>query len=117
MDAFVRDCPPLRVVEVHPEVSFAEMGGRPVAWSKRTWRGQHERRRLLAAHGLAVPDELGPLGEVSPADDILDAAAVAWTALRVARGQAFSLPATAEVFSDGWPAAHVGVTVRGASDL
>ena len=105
VDAYVRDRPPLRVVEVHPEVCFAEMGGGPVTWSKRTWRGQHERRHLLAAHRLAVPDDLGLLGEVSPADDILDAAAAAWTALRVARGQAFSLPANPEVFSDGWPAA------------
>ncbi len=88
VDGYVRDRPPLRVVEVHPEVSFAEMGGGPVAWSKRTWRGQHERRRLLGAAGLAVPDDLGPLGEVSPADDVLDAAAAAWTALRAARGEA-----------------------------
>ncbi len=105
VDAYVRDGPPLRIVEVHPEVSFAEMGGGPIRWSKRTWRGQHERRRLLAAHGLAVPDDLGMLGDVAPADDVLDAAAAAWTALRVARGQARSLPATPEVFSDGWPAA------------
>lgn len=105
VDAYVRDRPAPRVVEVHPELSFAEMAGRPVAWPKRTWRGQHERRRLLAAQGLAVPDDLGLLGDIAQADDILDAAAAAWTALRVARGQAFSLPATPEVFSDGWPAA------------
>jgi predicted RNase H-like nuclease len=104
-DAYVRGGTPLRVVEVHPEVSFTEMGDGPVAWSKRTWRGQHERRRLLAAYGLAVPDDLGPLGDLAAPDDVLDAAAAAWTALRVARGLAFSLPATPEVFRDGWPAA------------
>ncbi len=38
-------------------------------------------------------------------DDLLDACAAAWTAVRRARGEAESLPAEPEVFSDGIPAA------------
>jgi len=34
-------------------------------------------------------------------DDVLDAAAAAWTARRYANGQAQSMPGTPEVFSDG----------------
>jgi predicted RNase H-like nuclease len=38
-------------------------------------------------------------------DDVYDAAAMAWTARRVARGEAVSLPDPPEVFSDGIPSA------------
>jgi predicted RNase H-like nuclease len=36
---------------------------------------------------------------------VLDAAAAAWSARRVAAGTAVLLPDPPEVFSDGWPAA------------
>jgi predicted RNase H-like nuclease len=38
-------------------------------------------------------------------DDVLDAAAVAWTARRYVDGAARSLPDPPEAFADGWPAA------------
>lgn len=67
------------VHEVHPEVSFRALrGGGPLP-RKKSWAGQHERRRLLAAAGLDLPEDLGPLG-ACPADDVLDAAVAAWTA-------------------------------------
>jgi predicted RNase H-like nuclease len=82
-----------RVFEVHPEVSFAALAGGHLAYPKRTWNGQMERRRLLAAAGLELPDELaGPAGGV-PVDDVLDATAAAWSASRIAGGAAASLPA------------------------
>jgi predicted RNase H-like nuclease len=82
-----------RVIEVHPEVSFCAMrGGEHLAFAKTTWNGQAIRRRALAAHGIVLPDELdGPPGGI-PVADVLDAAAVAWTARRHARGESCSLP-------------------------
>jgi len=94
-----------RVVEVHPELSFAAIHGSPVKASKKTWAGFQERMRLLESAGLVVPSDLNTLGLRASPDDVLDAAAAAWTAMRVARGEAESLPDPPESFSDGWPAA------------
>jgi len=77
--------------EAHPEVSFREMAGSPLQAPKKSWEGQRLRRRLLADHGIVLPDDLGAANMV-PVDDILDAAAVAWTADRIARGCAGRLP-------------------------
>jgi predicted RNase H-like nuclease len=94
-----------RVVEVHPEVSFAAMNGAPLDASKRTWRGIERRRALLSEVGIDLPADLGELGRRAAVSDVLDAAAVAWTAMRVRSREAHSLPDPPEVFSDGWPAA------------
>jgi predicted RNase H-like nuclease len=80
-----------RVREVHPEVSFAALAGRPLAYSKKTWNGHHERAALLRRAGVAIPLQLDA-GLVA-ADDVLDAAVVAWTATRIARGEHGTLPA------------------------
>ena len=80
-----------RVIEVHPEVSFAVMAGGHLAHAKSTWNGQMLRRHILAGHGIQLPDTLDKAGEV-PVADVLDAAAVAWTARRYMRGEARSLP-------------------------
>jgi len=79
-----------RLIEVHPEVSFCAMAGAHLAHAKSTWNGQMERRRLLAERGIDLPDRLEHAGDV-PVADVLDAAAVAWTAHRYARGEASSL--------------------------
>jgi predicted RNase H-like nuclease len=91
-----------RVFEVHPEVSFAALAGRHLQYSKRSWNGQLERRRLLAEAGLELPDRLA--GGDAPADDVLDAAVAAWSATRKARGEAQSLPSHPPV-QDGRPVA------------
>lgn len=93
-----------RVVEIHPEVSFATMAGSPLTARKRTWAGV-EHRRLLADAGIPLEGDLGPSGHQAAVDDVLDAAAAAWTARRVAREQAQPLPDPPEVFSDGLPCA------------
>lgn len=80
-----------RVVEVHPEVSFRELAGVPVAWTKKSWNGLALRRRLLDDAGIFIPDLLPEAGAVA-VDDVVDAAAVAWSAARVAAGTARSLP-------------------------
>lgn len=81
--------------EAHPEVSFREMAGEPLPYAKKTWSGQARRRELLAKQGIVLPDQLGPAGQAPP-DDVLDAAAVAWTAHRMATGAARSHPAPPE---------------------
>lgn len=83
-----------RLFEVHPEVTFAEMSGRTLHY-KKTWAGTNERRRLVRAAGIEIPDDLGAAGVV-PVDDILDAAAVAWTADRIAHNAAEAIPAEPE---------------------
>jgi predicted RNase H-like nuclease len=91
--------------EVHPELSFAALnGGAVVGPSKKTWNGQMIRRALLARAGIRLPDDLGAAGVV-PADDLLDAAAVAWTAARIARGQAVSFPDPPQPDDAGHPIA------------
>jgi predicted RNase H-like nuclease len=81
-----------RLFEVHPEVSFwALAGGIPLTHRKKSWAGQMARRSLLATTGVDLPDDLGPAGRVPP-DDILDAAAAAWSAHRIAQGRAGSFP-------------------------
>jgi predicted RNase H-like nuclease len=78
--------PPL--YEVHPELSFAALaGGAPLADSKHTPSGLAIRRALLAEAGIALPSRVPGAAE----DDLLDAAAVAWSAGRVAAGAAVTL--------------------------
>lgn len=89
-----------RIYEVHPEVSFAAMGGRPLADPKTSWNGQHTRRQLLRACGIDVPDNLASIGVVPP-DDLLDAAAAAWTANRIASRKATTLPGTPPIDRGG----------------
>ncbi len=80
-----------RVHEVHPEVSFCELAGEHLQWSKKSWNGLQRRRRLLAAAGIELPDVLPALTSVV-ADDVVDAAVVAWSARRIATGAARTLP-------------------------
>lgn len=94
-----------RVVEVHPEVSFARLAGFPLPDGKRTWAGACGRRRLLADAGIQIADDLGEAGRWAGVDDVLDAGAAAWSAARVAEGAATPLPDPPVVYSDGWPAA------------
>ena len=104
VDAWVRHAG-ITVVEVHPEVSFATLAGRPLAEGKRTWAGAIHRRRLLAQAGIVLDDDLGPAGSAAAVDDVLDAAVAAWTARRVARREAQPMPDPPDVFSDGIPSA------------
>ena len=101
----VRAARPGLLFEVHPELSFAALNGGPVvAASKKTWNGQMTRRALLARAGIALPDDLAGSGVV-PADDILDAAAVAWSATRIAGGRADSFPRPPQPDDTGQPIA------------
>lgn len=95
LDALVRAKPRCRIVEAHPELAFARLAGTPVLAKKKTAEGRAARLALLAAAGLPeIADwlDLLPRKLVAP-DDSIDAAVLALTALRVARGQAECFPA------------------------
>jgi predicted RNase H-like nuclease len=92
-----------RFREVHPEVSFRAMnGGLPLGQGKKSAVGALERVELLRREGI----ELRDLSEAAgvPLDDVLDAAAAAWSAQRIATGAAQSLPDPPEEI-DGYPVA------------
>ncbi|MBS2937144.1 DUF429 domain-containing protein [Nocardioides sp. J2M5] len=99
VDAWVRGRPGATVVEVHPELSFARMAGAPIAASKKDAAGVADRREALAAHGIVAPPWFRGAGFGE--DDLLDACAAAWSAVRHALGVSEAYPATPEVFSDG----------------
>lgn len=93
-----------RVFEVHPEVSFWALAGRPMEYSKGKPEGFEERRQLLAdALGVAVWSRIEARSVARPAepDDVLDAVVAAWSAHRLATGQAGRLPAIAETDGRG----------------
>ena len=71
--------------------------------SKKTTAGRAARVAALEGAGLALPPVVRGRGYA--VDDLLDACAVAWSARRVLRGHADSLPDPPEMFSDGIPAA------------
>jgi predicted RNase H-like nuclease len=84
-----------RAFEVHPELSFLALTGLPELPPKKTWEGAHLRRGALEAAGIVLPGDLGLAG-AAPVDDLLDAAAAAWTAARIASGEAECLPSDPE---------------------
>lgn len=103
VDTWVRGRPGARVIEVHPEVSFARMAGSPLLARKKDADGVRARREALAAHGVVAPAWFRGAGFGE--DDLLDACAAAWTAVRHVLGVSASFPEVPEVFSDGIPAA------------
>jgi predicted RNase H-like nuclease len=97
-DAFRRTAAAPPLYEVHPELSFAaQAGGTPLADSKHTRAGLAIRRALLARAAIVVPTRVRGAAE----DDLLDAAAVAWSAGRVAAGTAVRLSDPAQRADDG----------------
>jgi predicted RNase H-like nuclease len=95
---------PCPVYEVHPEVSFSLLTGAPISAGKRTAAGLAARRQALEGAGILVPTDLADASGVA-ADDVLDAAVVAWSARRIAAGQARSFPDPPELSADGRAAA------------
>ena len=90
-----------RVREAHPEVSFAMLnGGWPFHANKKTPAGSAQRAVLLRrAFGAAFAALVLPRGAAP--DDLYDATVLAWTAARIALGEAVSLPAEPEWDSRG----------------
>lgn len=83
--------PPPRVAEVHAEVCFWELNGKkPTRDKKRDNAGQEERLTLLRRHFSRIDAEVTAACEDLKLSsyDLLDAAAAAWTARRIASGAA-----------------------------
>jgi predicted RNase H-like nuclease len=85
-----------RLVEVHPELSLAELGAAGPLPSKKTAAGRAARVALLTGW-------LGDLGDLPPGDDGLDALAVAWSAHRWLAGRARTLPGVPAYDEKGRP--------------
>ena len=94
-----------RLAEVHPEVSFSELAGEPMTFGKKTPAGEAERLAALEAVFSNVRDavETPIQGPPRPSlDDLLDAAAAAWTARRIVLGEAVCL-GEGDVDETGYP--------------
>ena len=75
--------------EVHPEVCFWALNGqRPMAHKKKSKEGAAERLSVLSPIFPEIGQHLGSRPPGVGKDDLLDAAAAAWTALRRHRGEA-----------------------------
>ena len=85
----------LPVIEAHPEASFSMLLGAPATASKKTWAGMTERFNALTAAGFDLTDVDKVAARAAVTDDLLDAAAAAWTAHRFHRGEARSFPSNA----------------------
>ncbi len=99
-----------RVFEAHPELAFLSLAGSPMVQSKKTPAGREERLwalgrileppfcsiRQVFADALQLFNRPG----VAP-DDLLDAWALAWTARRIAKGEAQRLPPDPPLDSKG----------------
>jgi predicted RNase H-like nuclease len=86
-------CP---LYEVHPELAFCALAGAPLAHSKHTAAGRERRRELLSLAGITLPRV-----PRAPVTDTLDAAAVAWSAWRIATGRAVVIPARPQLDDRG----------------
>jgi predicted RNase H-like nuclease len=82
------------VVEVHPELSFAELAGNPLA-SKKTARGVGERLSALRPWLTTIDAVLADAPPDVPIDDALDALAALWSAERWRDGTAHKVPTDA----------------------
>jgi predicted RNase H-like nuclease len=109
MDGLLRSSSQLRerIYEAHPEVCFRAMnGGRSMKYSKHRREGLDGRRCLIdqyfGADSFAQVRLAYPKARVS-GDDILDAYAVCWTANRILRRQAASLPEPPPFDAHGLP--------------
>jgi predicted RNase H-like nuclease len=86
-----------RIREVHPELCFFELNGRkPMSHGKkqRGGLGLQERRKLLCNEGFSSVIKYAtsyPRSEIAE-DDVLDACAACWTAMRILENAAVRIP-------------------------
>jgi predicted RNase H-like nuclease len=86
IDALMTPALQARIVEGHPELAFARLGGRPCAFAKRKPQGCDERINILRKNGVDADALLRsaraqhPFKRVFADDDLIDACAMALTA-------------------------------------
>jgi predicted RNase H-like nuclease len=83
-----------RVIEVHPELCFTMLAGKPAVHCKSTRKGFEERKKLL-------PIKWHEEKLAAKPDDVLDSLAVAWVAHEFAHGRARRIPAAPEMDERG----------------
>jgi predicted RNase H-like nuclease len=108
IDGLLQSRPALRDVvrEVHPELCFSELVGRPMTHRKSSFQGREERRGALRVCYTDLHQiENAGREQGLPIEDILDATVACWSALRVAAGKARSLPRDIPLDSTGLPMA------------
>jgi predicted RNase H-like nuclease len=88
--------------EGHSEVSYAAMAGAPLQTKKKSREGREDRRLLLEKRGMPAADLLAERwrGTCSK-ENVLDAAALLWTAARVVRGNHRTFPSDPEFDETG----------------
>ena len=99
------DSAPTWAVEVHPEVSFAKLAGEPIPVPKHRQSGVVKRLEMLQTVFPNIEDAMTApvVGRPRPGrDDRLDAAAAAWTARQLVKGDADCLGA-GEDDATGYP--------------
>ena len=108
LDDLLQRRPELRAMvwEVHPEVSFTELHGAPIAQKKRTREGKDVRLTALRRYfDSAAIDRI--LAEIprkeAGEDDVLDALICLWTAERISLGVATTLPSLVPLDATGIP--------------
>jgi predicted RNase H-like nuclease len=105
-DDLLQARPELRDIirEVHPEVCFCELAGRPMSYPKRKHEGQNERLHALR-HSFRDMDVMLKAGRDRGLrlDDILDAKVACWSADRLAVGKGRSLMEPVPRDSTGLP--------------
>lgn len=83
-----------RIREAHPEISFFTLAGlAPAMVGKKKVQGRKERMLILNQCFFQVEEGLARFSaSEATADDVLDAYACAWTAMRIFRGEAGQIP-------------------------
>ncbi len=81
------------VREIHPGLCFYGLTGHPMRHKKKSTEGKAERLGALQGHFSGIARAIGvfPRSQVA-SDDVLDAYAAAWTALRIADNAAKRIP-------------------------
>ncbi|MCP4275727.1 MAG: DUF429 domain-containing protein [Gammaproteobacteria bacterium] len=103
VDAYLRTSTQEGIFEVHPELCFHMMSQGKVTVSKKKTEGRKERENALTAAGFIEVTVLVKSARAhgAKADDVLDALAAAWSAWRIATGEAERYPATPAYDSTG----------------